>query len=48
MRESGRLPAPYQAGDPDRLLASGGLVVQVNRFDEYGLVAFGTASDDGK
>ncbi|WP_245863013.1 protein kinase domain-containing protein [Streptomyces thermovulgaris] len=46
--ESGRLPAPYQAGDPDRLLASGGLVVQVNRFDEYGLVAFGTASDDGK
>ncbi|GAA0917995.1 protein kinase domain-containing protein [Streptomyces thermoalcalitolerans] len=41
--ESGRLPAPYQRSDPDRLLVSGSLVVQVNRSDEYGLVAFGTA-----
>jgi len=41
--ESGKLPAGYRNGHPDRLLASGGLVVQVNQSDEYGLAAFDTA-----
>ncbi|WP_251092138.1 serine/threonine-protein kinase [Streptomyces sp. Caat 7-52] len=45
--ESGQLPAPYLRNHPDRLLASGGLVVQVNTSDKYGLAAFDTAPDDG-
>ncbi|MFJ4585629.1 protein kinase domain-containing protein [Streptomyces echinatus] len=41
--ESGELPVAYQRNHPDRLLASGGLVVQVNTSDKYGLAAFDTA-----
>ncbi|MBL1110154.1 hypothetical protein JK361_37300 [Streptomyces sp. 5-8] len=32
-----------QRNHPDRLLASGGLAVQVNTSDKYGLAAFDTA-----
>ncbi|MFI1422861.1 protein kinase [Streptomyces sp. NPDC020731] len=42
-----RLPAAYQRNHPDRLLASGGLVVQVNSSDDYGLAAFDTAPGSG-
>ncbi|MFI5569419.1 PQQ-binding-like beta-propeller repeat protein [Streptomyces sp. NPDC051740] len=44
---TGGLPAAYQRNHPDRLLASGGLVVQVNSSDEYGLAAFDTAAGGG-
>ncbi|WP_425247310.1 PQQ-binding-like beta-propeller repeat protein [Streptomyces sp. NEAU-NA10] len=45
--ESGKLPTPYQRNHPDRLLASKGLLVQVNQSDEYGLAAFDTGPGSG-
>lgn len=46
--EASRLPTAYQRNHPDRLLASGGLVVQVNSSDDYGLAAFDTAPGSGR
>ncbi|MDT0401927.1 protein kinase domain-containing protein [Streptomyces edwardsiae] len=46
--ETSRLPTAYQKNHPDRLLASGGLVVQVNSSDDHGLAAFDTAPDSGR